>query len=359
MIIRKVQKVSDNNYNSQLAKRELIEKKRRQRIDKRNKRIAFRLVMLAVIVLCAGITAVSVMIIKSSENSANNFVQVTAMPSSDEQTDYMQNQQAAEPAASEAPVQNPAAIAESSGKIIVLDAGHGKDSGSMSSDEKTSEGYEYNEGRGGWGEWRHFKSGTYGTDCGGSGCVETGPSCWYPMGNGDRDTEPEITLNNAMAAKSYLENMGYIVRMTRTSNSQNPSMNKRMSYCFPNNDTSSTPDAALYVCIHSNAGGGRGTSYIALEEPYSQAYIPQNFVSASNSAGAIINDSVAANTSLKNNGAISGMGYLVLFNKAPVPIAYLEIGFFDDSSDLAILRSESDSIGRGIAEGIDSYLKSN
>ncbi len=245
--------------------------------------------------------------------------------------------------------------------VVVLDAGHGKSSSEMSSDEKTAEGYEYNENRGSWGEWRHYKNGTYGDDCHGSGCTLTAPangSCWYPMGNGDRDTEPDINLQNTLAAKDYLEEMGYEVRLTRTSNEQNPSMNKRMSYCFPNNDITQQPDAALYVCIHSNAGGGSGTSYISLEGTYGQSLIPPDYVETSNTAGSIINSKVAAASGLRANGPIGGEGYLILFNKCPVPIAYMEIGFFDNSSDLAILNSSHDEIGRAIAEGVDEYLSS-
>lgn len=252
----------------------------------------------------------------------------------------------------------PAVAPVKSGKIVVLDAGHGKSSSEMSSDEKTAEGYEYNESRGGWGEWRHYKNGTFGADCYGSGCTELCPanaSCWYAMGNGDRDTEPSINLANANAAKMYLEQMGYEVRMTRTSNEQNPSMNKRVSYCFPNGDTSQQPDASVYVCIHSNAGGGRGTSYISLEGPYRQSYIPASYTEDSNRLGQIINTKVAAASGLRENSPIS-TPYLILFNKCPVPIAYMEIGFFDSSSDLDILQSSSDAIGRAIAEGIDEYL---
>ena len=249
--------------------------------------------------------------------------------------------------------------ASSSKTVVVLDAGHGKSSSSMSSDEKTSEGYEYSERYGSWGEWRHYKNGTYGEDCYASGCTFYSPSngsCWYPMGNGDRSTEPDINLQNTLAAKAYLEDMGYEVRVTRTSNEQNPSMNKRLSYCFPNNDTSLYPDAALYVCIHSNAGGGAGTSYISLAGTYTQSFIPSDYIEASNRAGDIINRKVAAASGLRANGPIGNEGWLILFNKCPVPIAYMEIGFFDNSSDLAILKSSHDEIGRAIAEGVDEYL---
>lgn len=246
-------------------------------------------------------------------------------------------------------------------KVVVLDAGHGKSSSQMTAEEKKTEGYEYNESRGTWGEWRHYKNGTFGEDCHGTGCTELCPSnasCWYSMGEADRDIEPEVNLNNALAAQKYLEEMGYEVRVTRTSNEQNPSMNKRVSYCFPDNNISSEPDAEVYVCIHSNAGGSRGTSYISLEGPYRQMYINENYISDSNNMGKIINEKVAEASGLRQNGPIYSP-YLILFNKCPVPIAYMEIGFFDDGSDLSILRSSHDEIGKAIAEGVDEYIKNN
>ena len=71
----------------------------------------------------------------------------------------------------------------------------------------------------------------------------------------------------------------------------------------------------------------------------------------------IINQKVAAATGLSQNSPIN-TPYLILFNKCPVPIAYMEIGFYD-SSDLSILQSSSDEIGKAIAEGVDEYLKNN
>lgn len=234
-------------------------------------------------------------------------------------------------------------------QIVVLDAGHGKPSSQMSDEEKTAEGYEYNENIKEWGEWRHYKDSAFGEDC--HGCDKPcplGASCWYAMGNADRETEPELNLNNALAAKKYLEELGYEVRMTRTSNADNPSMNKRVSYCFPDNDIKKSPDAAAYVCIHSNAGGGRGTSYISITDG--------DYIEASNDMGRLINDRIASATGLSNNEPID-TPHLVLFNKCPVPIAYLEIGFYDDASDLEILQSQSDFIGKAIAQGVDEYLK--
>ena len=245
-----------------------------------------------------------------------------------------------------------------SSRIVVLDPGHGKSSGSMSDDEKRNSGFVQNSS-GDWGEWRHWKDGTSNQSCEETGC--TGPNGstghWYPIGNGDRDTEPDINLNNANAAKKYLEEMGYTVRMTRTSNNENPSFTNRAAKCYPNDDLTATPDAELYVCIHSNAGGGSGTSYISAEGTYKQAHIPSDYISKSNSAGDIINKKVAAASGLKENSPIGGQGWLIAFNKNPCPTAYLEIGFFDNASDLEILNSKSDEIGKAIAEGVNGYLQ--
>lgn len=247
----------------------------------------------------------------------------------------------------------------SSKPIIVLDPGHGKSSSLMSAEEKAASGWVQNSS-GAWGEWRHYKIGSSTVDCEGTGCngrVTPNGACWYPIGNSDRSTEPDINLKNALAAKSALEEKGYEVRMTRTTNDENPSITKRISYCYPNNDTSLTADAAMFVCIHSNAGGGSGSAYISLEVPYDQRGIKDTYAEDSNTLGKYINDSIISSTSLKmsGNGVISFEPELIAFCKSPVTCGYLEIGFFDNSSDLSILQSEYEQIGKAIADGIDKY----
>ena len=245
---------------------------------------------------------------------------------------------------------------------IVLDAGHGRDSGLMSDDEKSGDGWLWNEDKGQWGEWRHWKKNSVWQDCEGSGCngrVTPNGSCWYPIANGDRDKEPDINLQNCLVAKKYLEQFGYTVRLTRTSNDENPSITQRLKYCYPNKDTSASPDAALFLCVHSNAGGGSGSAYITLEGPYDQKGISSSYADDGNKLGKIINDEIVNTTSLSRHGggSIGGEPELIAFCKSPVTCGYLEIGFFDNTSDLAILQSESDKIGKAIADGIDKYIK--
>ena len=154
--------------------------------------------------------------------------------------------------------------------------------------------------------------------------------------------------------------MGYEVRLTRSTNDENPSITKRLQSCYPNGDITKDPDAAIFLCVHSNAGGGRGSAYISLSGEYDQKGISSSYATDGNNLGKAVNDRIIAQTSLQmySNGTISSEPQLIAFCKSPVTCGYIEIGFFDNSSDLNILRSETDKIGQSIAEGIDDYLKS-
>lgn len=234
---------------------------------------------------------------------------------------------------------------------IFLDPGHGKASGLMSDAEKTEYGWT-TDSNGVWGEWRHWRNGKYGADCIGDDGVSQSGKCLYPIENGDRDTEPDINMQNCLAAKEQLEQMGYKVVLSRESNYENPSITKRINDAV-------ISGAELYVCVHSNAGGGSGTAYISLNEKsdYYALHPDDEYAKQGNILGKIINDKIAEKTSLQihGSGEIENEEYLILFHKSPITCAYLEIGFFDDENDLKILNDEYDEIGRAIAEGIDEY----
>ena len=246
--------------------------------------------------------------------------------------------------------------------VVVLDPGHGKSAYLMTDSEKEAAGWLRNE-KGVWGDWAHYAVGSGSEPCLGLYCSfapEDPEECFSRMVKSDRQTEPELNLANALAAKRYLEQVGYEVRLTRAANEENPSFTRRLSSCFPDRDNTLAPDADVFVCIHSNAGGAKGSAYVAPSGTYDQAWIPADYVEKSCRLGRLCNDAVVGNSSLQQwgNGAITFLPDLIMFRKAPVPCAYLEIGFFDDPSDLAILRAESDRIGCGIARGIHAYFTS-
>ena len=74
----------------------------------------------------------------------------------------------------------------------------------------------------------------------------------------------------------------------------------------------------------------------------------------------MINNEIVSGTSLSRHsgGKIGNEGYLIAFNKSPVICGYMEIGFFDNTSDLAILQNETDKIGKAIANGVDKFMQS-
>ena len=247
--------------------------------------------------------------------------------------------------------------------VVVLDPGHGKSAFLMTDREKEAAGWVRNK-NGIWGDWAHYAVGSGSEPCLGRYCsfAPRDPNkCFSQMVKSDRQTEPDLNLANALAAKRYLEQIGIEVRMTRTTNEENPSFTRRLSYCFPNNENTLEPDADVFVCIHSNAGGTKGSAYVAPSGTYDQAWIPADYVEKSCRLGRLCNTAIVRNSSLGQwgNGAITFLPDLIMFHKAPVPCAYLEIGFFDAPSDLAILRSESDRIGYGIAQGIHAYYSSD
>ena len=243
---------------------------------------------------------------------------------------------------------------------VVLDPGHGKSAFLMTDGEKEQAGWLRNE-NGVWGDWAHYAVGSGSEPCLGLYCgfaPQDPDKCFSQMVKSDRRTEPEINLTNALAAGRYLQQIGYEVRLTRATNEENPSFTRRLSYCFPDNDNTLEPDADVFVCIHSNAGGTKGSAYVAPSGTYDQAWIPADYVEKSCRLGRLCNDAIVENSSLEQwgNGTITFLPDLIMFRKAPVPCAYLEIGFFDDPSDLAILRTESDRIGYGIAQGVHAYF---
>ena len=236
--------------------------------------------------------------------------------------------------------------------VIFLDPGHGVPSDNMTAEEKKKAGYTQ-KSDGSWGEYTRWKNGEFGVDNQSGG--------WLPIADGDRTLEQDINLKNAQAAKKELEKMGYVVVMSRDENNdtskENPSITERAKMA-------KEAGAALYIALHSNAGGGKGSAYIpfSTDDSAHNAKRSSDLDERSNELGKLINDAIVKNTSLSEHsgGDIEGIKNLVLFNKvSDIPVGYMETGFFDDSGDLAILNSESDKIGLAIAEGVQNYFKNH
>ena len=95
-----------------------------------------------------------------------------------------------------------------------------------------------------------------------------------------------------------------------------------------------------------------------VEVPTYQKYIPSDYINKSNQLGKTINDEIVSQTTLPayNSGVINNEAYLILFHKSPVIVAYMEIGFYDNASDLNYLQNNYDKIGKAIADGVEKGL---
>ena len=240
----------------------------------------------------------------------------------------------------------------STGKKVFIDPGHGP--GTFNDAQMTAAGYSKNSS-GAWGEWRHYDStGKVGTNCNNCG-KDANHACWYPFANAVRPEhlEPVLTMNIANELVPILQSRGYEVAVSRNS-SEHPSIGKRAkdAYDF---------GAHIQVCIHTNAGGGSGIAYCSpAGGGYgSNSYKTSDWQSKSIDLNKKILDKVKAKTTLGlyNGGIINNYGYLILYEKASCPTAYLELGFHDNESDLAKIKAETKQIAEGIADGIDEYFK--
>lgn len=239
----------------------------------------------------------------------------------------------------------------STGKKVFIDPGHGPST--FTDAQMTAMGFVKNGSA--WGEWRHYdNTGKKGTHC--NNCKkDASHQCWYPFSNALRDKEPELVYAISTELVNILKTRGYEVAISRNA-SEHPSITKRAKDAHDFG-------ATIQVCIHTNASNGSATG-IAYCSPAggdygTNSYKLSDWKTKSLDLNKKIIDGVKAKTTLGlyNGGVINNYGYLILYEKASCPTAYLELGFHDNAGDLAKIQGEKTKIAEGIADGIDAYFK--
>ncbi|MGF9890829.1 LysM peptidoglycan-binding domain-containing protein [Priestia megaterium] len=169
--------------------------------------------------------------------------------------------------------------------------------------------------------------------------------------------EKNLTYALATKAKQYLENMGYRVYMTRTSSGSclpvytlTPDLQCRV-------DKAKTYDADAFVSIHINAAvpGAIGTeSYYNANSSYDGSMNKQ----PSNSK--ILAQTVHSYFQPQMGSTDRGVhdSSLYVLRKNTVPATLIEIGFISDYRDLnkMINNTYQNNISNGIAKGINAYF---
>lgn len=171
--------------------------------------------------------------------------------------------------------------------------------------------------------------------------------------------EHTVNLEIALKLQKIMEQKGYKVIMTRTSDNQNLSNIDRAN--IANN-----ANADCIVRIHCNSSTsssahGVEAYYPGTKYANNNGYCTTDIINKSKSLSSALVDGVAASTTLKKNGAYSedqsGLS-LTGCHWTKVPVSYLEVGYMSNSSDDAYICSDAgqNKIAEGAANGLVQFL---
>ncbi|MBE7024266.1 MAG: N-acetylmuramoyl-L-alanine amidase [Ruminococcaceae bacterium] len=205
------------------------------------------------------------------------------------------------------------------GKVIVVDAGHGKNS--FNKQEPIAPGSSTTK--------IAFADGT----------------------RGKNQTEEQLNLKVSKKLQELLLNLGAEVHMTRTEHESDMTNVDRAVFA---NDL----NADLSVKIHADGNNSPSAKGISMLVP-SNNYVPAAVYEESAVAGAIILDEVVAATGGINRGVVK-RNDLTGFNWSTVPIILLEMGFMTNPEEDALLETEAyqQKVAQGLANGIVKYFES-
>ncbi len=159
--------------------------------------------------------------------------------------------------------------------------------------------------------------------------------------------EKKITLATVLYTKKYLEELGYRVILTRGKDTY-VSLPKRVSIA---NKTKSV----LFVSVHYNAS--KNTEAQGVEIYYYNSSDPERTRSSRKLAGYVLHF-VLDQTDAVSRGV--KMGNFHVIRETEMPAILVEGGFMTNYDEWSSLKKRSylENIAKGIAQGVDKYLKS-
>jgi len=159
--------------------------------------------------------------------------------------------------------------------------------------------------------------------------------------------EKKITLTTTMLTKKHLDEMGYRVLLTR-SKDVFISLNRRA-------EIANLRQAALFVSIHYNASKSHAAKGVEVFFCDSKELWRRH--ASKRLANCILNH-VLDQTEASSRGVKGGNFFVI--RETDMPAVLVEGGFVTNKEERALLKDREylDRIGRGIAEGIDKFLKS-
>ena len=206
-----------------------------------------------------------------------------------------------------------------SGKVIVVDAGHGINN------SKRMEAIAPNSLE----TKRAFVSGT----------------------SGARQTEEQLNLSVSLKLQKELERKGAIVYMTRSAHQCDVSNIDRA--LFANN-----LNADISVKIHADGNNNKSINGVSVLVPGDKYIKDSALIEKSRLAGELILDSFITETGAANRG-ISVRNDLTGFNWSQVPIVLVELGFMSNPTEDKLMETEEyqNKMVAGIVMGLEKYFE--
>ena len=163
-------------------------------------------------------------------------------------------------------------------------------------------------------------------------------------------TESELNLKVAQKLQAALEQKGYTVIMTRTTQNVNMSNSERAKIA---NDA----NAGAFIRIHANAADSSSVKGVLTMCQTSNNPYNGNIASKSYALSRAIVDKIATKTGTQNRG-VTRTDEMSGINWCTVPTTIIEMGFLSNPEEDKNMYTESyqEKIVEGIVEGIEQYL---
>ena len=173
---------------------------------------------------------------------------------------------------------------------------------------------------------------------------------WGTQGVSTNIPEYELTLSASKILKSYLEQMGFKVIMTRETNDVNITNSERAIFANDNN-------ADLVIRIHADGSEDSSTTGASLHIPSQDSQYTSKIYPESNECAKLISLQMKQDGFKVNN--IYQRSDLTGFNWSKVPVVLVEMGFMSNPEEDQKMAETSyqEKMMKSVAEGAQAYFE--
>ena len=170
-------------------------------------------------------------------------------------------------------------------------------------------------------------------------------------GDASGKNEYEVNLQVSMKLKALLEERGYTVVMTRTTNDVTLSNVDRAKIA-------TAAGANIFIRIHCNGVDDSSVKGVLCYEPSSSnPYLSSEVIAGSQRLATLLRDNQCAVTGQRAIDNLTGDD-MTGINWATMPVSIVEMGFMSNSDEDLFLASDTgqNEIAQGLANGVDAYF---